>query len=140
MNLFKRVKAKAKKIKKIPLIRPEGWGPDTVKGLKWERRELLRIAEVFSKPHDSAIGGNTDPKSPRRVAVKRLLKLCLYPGRTEINSQILWAVLCILKYEDIVAHSILKDLADRFWVSQIHYLKKALQIVAQKNAKEGKIK
>lgn len=111
---------KKKKAKKLPVERPAtGWGPDTVRGLRWEQKKLRDIAAQIQ----AGVEFKNSPTSRRRAMIKELCDIVTFPGRYAFNSDVLKAALELYGYNDRVASCILTKVADEDYEGYVKYAK-----------------
>ena len=107
--MAKKKKKKSSKKKRPPKERPaSGWGPDSVKGLRWEQRKLRDLADQCLVKR---LPMNNKPGSERRTAIKDVLDILNYRDRYSVSTDLLDAVRALVTYNDRLAGLIMNSVA-----------------------------
>lgn len=100
--------------------KPASVNPDSLKGWKQERREVLGLLERIRED----LGVYLDLGAPRRLVYDRLLELAVVPHKKPV-SQLVTAASFLYRYEDAVSAAVLEDLCHVFYRDRIRDARKA---------------
>ena len=84
--------------------------PDSVKGLRWEQKQLRSIAEECA----SGFPMNMHVGSSRRKAIGKLLKLMGHPQVHKLNKDVLYAAVFLCEYNDRLAGQVLQSVVQDY--------------------------